>query len=132
MVSHPSLYPPIFPVLRSGVILFSIFHGPQVLADMGDPVPAKRYINIISDIAFKTSSPIVRKEFARTVSNGFWETMWRDMDLCGCKCDSGFNFDECVIKPAGMVRMHPQWHYRAVHCHCMLVAQKKHGMRLVN
>jgi len=72
---------------------------------MGDPVPAKRCIGIISDRAFKTSSPKVRKEFAKTVSNGFGETMWRDMVLSGCKCDSGFNLEECVKRTAGMVRM---------------------------
>jgi heme/copper-type cytochrome/quinol oxidase subunit 3 len=34
MVSHPSFNPPFFPVLLSGVILFSIFTGPHVLAGM--------------------------------------------------------------------------------------------------
>jgi len=72
---------------------------------MDDPVPAKRCIGIFTDRAFKTSSPIVRKEFARTVSNGFGETMCRDTALSGCKCDSGFNLDEYVNRAAGMVRM---------------------------
>ena len=55
--------------------------------------------------------------------------MCRDMALSGCKCDSGFNLNECVKRAAGMV---PQWHYRAGNYHCVQVAQKIIGMRWVN
>jgi len=132
LVSHPSFYPPFFPVLLSGVILFSIFPGPHVLAGMGDPVPAKRCIRIITDRAFKTSSPKVRKEFAKTVSNGFGETMWRDMALSGCKCDSGFNFDECVKRAARMVWMLPLVALQGGTLPLRASSPEKHGMRWVN
>ena len=119
------------PVILAGLILFSAFSIPSVQAGMGDPGPAKRCIEIIYNIIYETSSPKVRKAFRRSIAQCYAETMWDDMVQTGCRCNSEFDLKECAKHAAARAHMPPHWHYRAVHYHCVRMAQKEHGIQLV-
>ena len=91
------------PVILAGLILFSAFSIPSVQAGMGDPSPAKRCIEIIHTMIFETSSPKVSEAFRRSIARCYAETMWDDMARTGCRCNSGFDLDECAKRAAAPI-----------------------------